>query len=132
MSGTQPPDNRQCQNLPVEVTAATPAFIPDQILAKAREVAEALARNAPLSMQAIKEVECGIEGLSVRDAFEAVQEGRFPAYKRMLVSEDHAEGPRAFTEKRDPDLTARSAQRLPGLVLVRSGGEPPPWSGGIS
>lgn len=80
---------------------------PEQVLAKAREVAEGLARNAPLSMQAIKQVVRGIEGLSMRDAFEAVQEGRFPAYERMLVSEDHAEGPRAFTEQRDPDFKGR-------------------------
>lgn len=80
---------------------------PEQVLPRAREVAEDLARNAPLSMQAIKEVVPGIEGLSVRDAFEAVQEGRFPAYERMLVSEDHAEGPRAFTEKREPNFTGR-------------------------
>ena len=80
---------------------------PDQVLARARDIADGLARSAPLSLRAIKELVRGFEGMSVREAFEALHEGRFPAYERMLLSEDHAEGPRAFTEKRDPDFTGR-------------------------
>ncbi len=80
---------------------------PDQVLPKAREVADGLARSAPLSLRAIKEVVLGIEGMSVRDAFRVLREGRFPAYERMLLSEDHAEGPRAFTQKREPNFTGR-------------------------
>ncbi|WP_423925244.1 enoyl-CoA hydratase-related protein [Candidatus Palauibacter sp.] len=80
---------------------------PDQVLPKAREVADDLARSAPLSLRAIKEVVLGIEGMSVRDAFRVLREGRFPAYERMLLSEDHAEGPRAFTQKREPNFTGR-------------------------
>ena len=80
---------------------------PDQVLPKAREVADDLARSAPLSLRAIKEVVLGIEGMSVRDAFRVLREGRFPAYQRMLLSEDHAEGPRAFTQKREPNFTGR-------------------------
>ena len=80
---------------------------PDQVLPKAREVADGLARSAPLSLRAIKELVLGIEGMSVRDAFRVLREGRFPAYERMLLSEDHAEGPRAFTQKREPNFTGR-------------------------
>ena len=44
----------------------------------------------------------GIETLSVREAFEAIRDGRFPTYERMLASADHTEGPQAFAEKRKP------------------------------
>ena len=79
----------------------------DQVLTKAREVADGLARSAPLSLRAIKEVVRGIEDMSVQDAFGAIHAGRFQIYERMLASEDHEEGPRAFVEKREPDFRGR-------------------------
>ncbi len=75
---------------------------PDEVMTRAREVADGLARSAPLSLRAIKEVVHGIEGMSIRDAFRAVHGGKFPGYERMLGSDDHKEGPRAFVEKREP------------------------------
>ncbi len=79
------------------------AILPgDRLMSRAREMADHLANCAPLSLQAIKEVVRGIETLSVREAFEAIRDGRFPTYERMLASADHTEGPQAFAEKRKP------------------------------
>jgi crotonobetainyl-CoA hydratase len=68
----------------------------------ARAMAREIAQGAPLTLQATKEVVRGVDGMSVREAYRMIKEKRFPVHARMLVSEDHIEGPRAFAEKRKP------------------------------
>jgi crotonobetainyl-CoA hydratase len=72
------------------------------VMSKARLLAGAVVDGAPLSVRAIKEILRGIDGMSEREAFEAVKRREFPTHARMLRSEDHEEGPRAFVEKRKP------------------------------
>jgi len=74
----------------------------EDLLPAAREYAKHLANCAPLSIQAIKQVVRGSENRSVEETFQALRAGEFPLYNKMLHSEDHKEGPRAFSEKRPP------------------------------
>lgn len=74
----------------------------NELMAKARAVAQSIATAAPLSIQATKEMMRMSETLPVEEAFAALHGRRFPAYERLLTSADVKEGPRAFAEKRDP------------------------------
>jgi crotonobetainyl-CoA hydratase len=73
-----------------------------ELLERARVIARTIVEGAPLSVRAFKQVIRGIEGMSVREAYQAMRAGAFPAYTAMLSSEDAREGPRAFAEKRKP------------------------------
>ena len=75
--------------------------VPDgQALAKALELAELIAANGPLAVQAILRTIRETEGMHENDAFQ------IDAKLGMAVfqSEDAKEGPRAFTEKRAPEF----------------------------
>jgi crotonobetainyl-CoA hydratase len=76
----------------------------DRLAAEARRIAENVTRAAPLALQALKEVLTAIERMPLKDAMAIAgsSSDELPIYRRMAVSEDAVEGPRAFLERRTP------------------------------
>lgn len=74
----------------------------DQLMARARELADLLANGPPLVFAAIKETIRMTEDLKVQDAFRLMHGGGIPAVNTLYASEDLQEGTRAFAEKRNP------------------------------
>jgi enoyl-CoA hydratase len=78
--------------------------VPDgQALAEARKIADQIAANGPLAVQAIKLSVIETEGLPEKEALARELEIGWP----ILSTEDAKEGPRAFMEKRKPDFKGR-------------------------
>lgn len=75
---------------------------PAELRASALALAGELAAAPPLAVAAVKAIVEATEALSVRDGYAALRDGRIPAYRRCLDSEDADEGPRAFADGRDP------------------------------
>jgi crotonobetainyl-CoA hydratase len=73
-----------------------------QLMARAREIADALAAGPPLVFAAIKEIVRETAHLPVQQAFDMVTRRRLPAVDTLYGSEDQKEGARAFAEKRTP------------------------------
>jgi enoyl-CoA hydratase len=74
-----------------------------QALTKALEIADLIAANGPVAVQAILSTIRDTEGMAENDAF-ALETKIGMA---VFGSEDAKEGPRAFTEKRKPDFQGR-------------------------
>lgn len=76
---------------------------PDELLAAGRSFAERIAANPPLAVQYAKEaVRTGLQ-----PPLEAMAVFTARAYQTLFATEDHAEGARAFVEKREPKFTGR-------------------------
>ncbi len=73
-----------------------------QLLARAREIADALAAGPPLVFAAIKEIVRETAHLPVQQAFDLVTRRRLPTVDTLYGSEDQKEGAQAFAEKRKP------------------------------
>lgn len=74
----------------------------DQLLDKAREMAQMIASGPPLVMAAIKEVVRNAEDMKFQDALNKITKSQFATVEKLYRSEDQLEGARAFAEKRDP------------------------------
>ena len=78
--------------------------VPDgQALDTALEIAEQVAANGPLAVQAILRTIRDTEGMAEDDAFKIEAE----IGMRVFMSEDAKEGPRAFADKRTPEFSGR-------------------------
>jgi enoyl-CoA hydratase len=72
---------------------------PAELMPRAFAFAERLAKNAPLSLRAIKQAVLQTSGLPLDEAY-SIENGISAG---VMASEDAREGPRAFMEKREPD-----------------------------
>jgi crotonobetainyl-CoA hydratase len=73
---------------------------PTELMSAARDLAARVLAAAPLAAQTIKAVIAATDHLPVEAAYAEMRSGRIPEYDRLLASEDAAEGPRAFAERR--------------------------------
>ncbi len=74
----------------------------EQLMARSRELAAALAAGPPLVFAAIKEVARASETLTFAQAIDRVSRRDFPTVAALYDSDDQKEGARAFAEKRPP------------------------------
>lgn len=74
----------------------------DQLLSKAREMADLLASGPPLVYAAIKEIVREAEDKTFQEAMNMITKSQFETVETLYRSEDQLEGSKAFAEGRDP------------------------------
>ena len=74
----------------------------EDLIQKARDLADLLASGPPLVYAAIKEVVREAEDMKFQDCLNKITRSQFETVERLYTSEDQLEGARAFAEKRDP------------------------------
>jgi crotonobetainyl-CoA hydratase len=80
---------------------------PDALLETAQALAQEMVLAAPLALTAVKELVNATEGQTIEAAYTTLRKADLPHYRAMLRSDDAAEGPRAFSEKRPPRWQTR-------------------------
>ena len=80
---------------------------PNELLARAWELASMLASGPPLVFAAIKEVVREAENMRSQDALSRVGKRQFLTVDKLYDSDDQLEGARAFAEKRPPAWKGR-------------------------
>lgn len=76
---------------------------PEELLPRARQLAERIARNGPVAVRAVKRTALASSGRPLAEAY-ALEDA---AKAAVMASEDAREGPRAFMEKRTPQYRGR-------------------------
>ena len=76
---------------------------PEQLMSEAMNLAQQIAENAPLAVQAFKELAYRGQNMST----EEIAALTYETYDNLLTTEDSKEGPRAFAEKRRPRWQGR-------------------------
>ncbi len=75
----------------------------EQVIPKAREIAETIAANGPLAIRLIKDAVARAAGRPLAEAYVIEDE----IFAKVMRSEDAREGPRSFLEKRKPVYKGR-------------------------
>ncbi|HEY2525116.1 MAG TPA: enoyl-CoA hydratase-related protein [Candidatus Binataceae bacterium] len=92
--------------------------VPQQeVMAKAEELARTIAENGPLAVRAIKETVEKCSGLPFEAAFKIEND----AQRVIRKTEDAREGPRAFIEKRKPELQGTLTAAIRNVLWKAAG-----------
>lgn len=80
---------------------------PNALMESALDLANSIARSAPLAVAAARDILRMTEDVDVEQGYAVMRSGTIPSYRAMLESEDALEGPRAFAEGRAPEWKGR-------------------------